>query len=65
MKFTESKDGKLRTTLRASIRLEKDEVAALKAAAKREGQSLTEYLSQALLCGVREQEHLTGRADET
>lgn len=53
MKYTMSKDGVLRINLVATIRVEKEERARLSQRAKKQGMTLTKYLNDCLLCGVR------------
>lgn len=52
MKYTRSKDGTYRMSLHASIRVEKSEVANLRAAAKHYGGSLREFLDYCLKRGI-------------
>lgn len=58
MKYTASKDGKLRVTLVAKKRVTREERRDLVALAKRRGQTLEEFLTFALEDGITHEREL-------
>jgi len=57
MRYTRSKDGIDRVNLRAVIRVDKEEVARIRAMAKKQERSLSQYLTDCVYAGLQADAH--------